>query len=69
MRASSETSYEISHSGKKATTYIRIVRMENEIRLVFEPFIRIKNCLPMKIEIGLLIENAKKDAAEGKLDF
>lgn len=43
--------------------------MDNETRLIFEPFIRIKNCLPMKIEIGLLIESGKKDAAEGDLTY
>lgn len=43
--------------------------MDNETRLIFEPFIRIKNLLPMKIEVGLLIENGKKDAAESDLTF
>lgn len=31
------------------------MKLESETRLVFEPFITIKNCLPMNVEIGILI--------------
>ncbi|EAR98083.2 amine-terminal region of chorein, A TM vesicle-mediated sorter (macronuclear) [Tetrahymena thermophila SB210] len=69
MKVQHETSYELMHNQKRITTYLRIVKMENETRLVFEPFVRIKNCLPMKIEVGLLIQNEKNDADEAELNF
>lgn len=64
-KVNSETSYELKHNGDKFVTYIRVSKLENETRLIFEPFIRIKNCLPIQIDIGLLIENHRKEAAEG----
>jgi hypothetical protein len=71
MAITTETSYELPHNGSnnRLTTFLRICNEGIGKRVVFEPFIRLKNCLPLNMEIGLLIENEKKKAASHTLAF
>lgn len=71
MGVYNETSYELSHNANKhnVTTFLRIKNEDITKRVIFEPFIRLKNCLPMNMEIDLLIENEKKRVASHMLAY
>lgn len=67
MSLKKEVSYELKHG--KNSTFLRIKPLETHQLIIFEPLIRVKNCLPMSIEINLLVENETKSTSTGNLSF
>ncbi|EGR27372.1 PH domain protein, partial [Ichthyophthirius multifiliis] len=80
LQAAHNKSYEIKHG--EYYTYLNIQKtiIQNpnyqyeESQIIFEPLIKIKNCLPLKVEYDILIENnrqllQKKQLFEGEINY